>query len=109
MVVKLTSRDQLLQFLDTQSNDLEGSAIALAPVIADVLSALRELAGCKLARMSGSGATCFGLFSAVDRGATRFENSSQQTSGLVGERPAGGLVRPRDTEIDGLGERRFHL
>jgi 4-diphosphocytidyl-2-C-methyl-D-erythritol kinase len=27
-----------------------------------VLAALRELAGCRLARMSGSGATCFGLF-----------------------------------------------
>ena len=65
VVVKLTSRDQILQFLGTQSNDLEGAAIALAPVIAGVLSALRELPGCKLARMSGSGATCFGLFSAA--------------------------------------------
>ncbi len=31
-------------------------------MIAEVLSALRALAGCELARMSGSGATCFGLF-----------------------------------------------
>lgn len=43
-------------------NDLEGAAIALAPVIADVLSLLREQAGVNLARMSGSGATCFALF-----------------------------------------------
>jgi 4-diphosphocytidyl-2-C-methyl-D-erythritol kinase len=43
-------------------NDLEAPAISLQPVIAEVLSALRALAGCELARMSGSGATCFGLF-----------------------------------------------
>ena len=62
---KLTSRDQLLHLLATQSNDLEDAAIALKPVIADVLAALRGLAGCRLARMSGSGATCFGLFSSA--------------------------------------------
>ena len=43
-------------------NDLEQPALRLAPVIGDVLSALRALPGCLLARMSGSGATCFGLF-----------------------------------------------
>ncbi len=72
-VAKLTSRDQLLHFLALQSNDLEDPAIALAPVIADVLAALRGLAGCRLARMSGSGATCFGLFSSATaaRGAAK--------------------------------------
>ena len=34
----------------------------IQPVIAEVLSLLREAQGCTLARMSGSGATCFGLF-----------------------------------------------
>ena len=43
-------------------NDLEAPAIALAPVIADVLAALRAEKKCLLARMSGSGATCFALF-----------------------------------------------
>jgi 4-diphosphocytidyl-2-C-methyl-D-erythritol kinase len=43
-------------------NDLEGPAIELEPAIADVLSVLRKLPDCQLARMSGSGATCFGLF-----------------------------------------------
>ncbi len=42
-------------------NDLEASAIALHPEIADVLSALKETAP-SLYRMSGSGATCFALF-----------------------------------------------
>jgi 4-diphosphocytidyl-2-C-methyl-D-erythritol kinase len=43
-------------------NDLETPAIKLQPVIAEVLTELRQLPGCQLARMSGSGATCFGLF-----------------------------------------------
>ncbi|MGA9006807.1 MAG: 4-(cytidine 5'-diphospho)-2-C-methyl-D-erythritol kinase [Xanthobacteraceae bacterium] len=66
-IAKLESRDQLLHMLETQPNALEAPAIVLQPVIADVLTVLRGLAGCQLARMSGSGATCFGLFaSAVD-------------------------------------------
>ena len=43
-------------------NDLEAPAMALCPPVAVVLAALRTLPGCLLARMSGSGATCFGLF-----------------------------------------------
>jgi 4-diphosphocytidyl-2-C-methyl-D-erythritol kinase len=50
-------------------NDLEVPAMELAPVIADVLAALRALPGCGLARMSGSGATCFGLFESHRRAA----------------------------------------
>ena len=43
-------------------NDLEVAAIGLVPEIAEVLVALRAAPGLRLARMSGSGATCFGLF-----------------------------------------------
>jgi 4-diphosphocytidyl-2-C-methyl-D-erythritol kinase len=43
-------------------NDLQPPAIALQPVIGEVLAALESTPGCLLARMSGSGATCFGLF-----------------------------------------------
>ncbi|WP_243453793.1 4-(cytidine 5'-diphospho)-2-C-methyl-D-erythritol kinase [Sandaracinobacteroides saxicola] len=43
-------------------NDLEGPAVGMAPAIAEVLAWLRGLAGVQLARMSGSGATCFALF-----------------------------------------------
>jgi 4-diphosphocytidyl-2-C-methyl-D-erythritol kinase len=52
----------LAAFLRGQRNDLEGPATAIAPVIADVKAALGAQRGCLLARMSGSGATCFGLF-----------------------------------------------
>ncbi|MPZ57299.1 MAG: 4-(cytidine 5'-diphospho)-2-C-methyl-D-erythritol kinase [Rhizobiales bacterium] len=55
-------RPALLTYLAAHGNDLEPAAIALQPVIGDVLAALRALPGCHLARMSGSGATCFGLF-----------------------------------------------
>jgi len=58
----ISTHDGLLHFLGAQPNDLERPAIGLTPVIADVLSELGALAGCRLARMSGSGATCFGLF-----------------------------------------------
>ena len=43
-------------------NDLEAPAMAACPPIGAVLAALRDAPGCLLARMSGSGATCFGLF-----------------------------------------------
>lgn len=52
----------LLHFLGGQRNELEGPATALQPVITEVLDKLRALPGCGLSRMSGSGATCFGLF-----------------------------------------------
>jgi 4-diphosphocytidyl-2-C-methyl-D-erythritol kinase len=61
-LAKVTSQEQFLQLLTTQPNDLEAAAIALAPAIAGVLAALRSLPGCSLARMSGSGSTCFGVF-----------------------------------------------
>jgi len=43
-------------------NDLEAPAIACVPAIREVLAGLRASAGVRLARMSGSGATCFALF-----------------------------------------------
>jgi 4-diphosphocytidyl-2-C-methyl-D-erythritol kinase len=55
-----------LYLLAGQANDLEAPAIVLQPVVAEVLTELRGLSGCTLARMSGSGATCFGLFADVD-------------------------------------------
>jgi 4-diphosphocytidyl-2-C-methyl-D-erythritol kinase len=50
-------------------NDLEEAAIGLCPAVKVVLEALRSVPGCLLARMSGSGATCFGLFTTADEAA----------------------------------------
>jgi 4-diphosphocytidyl-2-C-methyl-D-erythritol kinase len=44
------------------TNDLEAPAIGVVPVIRDVLRAIGATTGCLLTRMSGSGATCFGLY-----------------------------------------------
>jgi 4-diphosphocytidyl-2-C-methyl-D-erythritol kinase len=55
-------RTELMAALATDRNDLEEPAITLQGVTARVLAALRRTPGCALARMSGSGATCFGLF-----------------------------------------------
>ena len=52
----------LATLLAARANDLTESAVALAPVIADVLADLERQPGCLLARLCGSGATCFGLF-----------------------------------------------
>lgn len=54
----------LAAFLIGLRNDLEPPARALQPQIAESLAALGKQQGCLLARMSGSGATCFGLFAA---------------------------------------------
>jgi 4-diphosphocytidyl-2-C-methyl-D-erythritol kinase len=48
--------------LARRHNDLTQGAISVAPVIAGVLAALEATAGCLLARLSGSGATCFALY-----------------------------------------------
>jgi len=52
-----------IDWLATQRNDLQAPAIAQAPQIGALLDVLVALPGCHLARMSGSGATCFALFS----------------------------------------------
>ena len=49
-------------WLSQQRNDLEAPAIRICPVIGQVLDVLGATEGCALARMSGSGATCFGLY-----------------------------------------------
>ena len=51
-----------IEFVAGERNDLEPAAIRLQPVIARLLTALRRQPGCGVARMSGSGATCFALF-----------------------------------------------
>ena len=55
--------DAVFTALRRSRNDLEDPACVLVPVVSDVLAVLGAAPGCKLARMSGSGATCVGLFS----------------------------------------------
>jgi 4-diphosphocytidyl-2-C-methyl-D-erythritol kinase len=57
-------------------NDLEAPARGLCPAIGEVLASIGRQPGCLLARMSGSGATCFGLF--ADRAAA--EHAAKATA-----------------------------
>lgn len=54
--------DHLVDWLTPTRNDLQHVAERLAPDISLALGILSDLPGCRLARMSGSGATCFGIF-----------------------------------------------
>jgi 4-diphosphocytidyl-2-C-methyl-D-erythritol kinase len=54
--------ETLIAALRKGRNDMEAAACLLAPVIGDLLAVLAAAPGCRLARMSGSGATCFALF-----------------------------------------------
>jgi 4-diphosphocytidyl-2-C-methyl-D-erythritol kinase len=62
VIVSDLTRPALLQSLEQGRNDMQTAATALLPVIGEVHAALSELPGCRLARMSGSGATVFGVF-----------------------------------------------
>jgi 4-diphosphocytidyl-2-C-methyl-D-erythritol kinase len=60
------SAERWIDFLKGGVNDLEAPALRLEPVIGDVLAALRDTDGARLARMSGSGATCFAIYDSKD-------------------------------------------
>jgi 4-diphosphocytidyl-2-C-methyl-D-erythritol kinase len=57
-----SSGEELWSALRKGRNDLEDAACVAAPVIVDALAVLASARGSRLARMSGSGATCFALF-----------------------------------------------
>lgn len=61
-VASLKTPPEATSWLARQRNDLEAPAIGIAPVIREALSQLAATPRCLLSRMSGSGATCFGLY-----------------------------------------------
>jgi 4-diphosphocytidyl-2-C-methyl-D-erythritol kinase len=79
VLARVPNERQLLDWLMGEVNDLEAPAVALEPAIADVLASLNGAAGCRLARMSGSGATCFALFSSAAETATAAKNLRAQS------------------------------
>lgn len=56
----------IIAFLQQRGNDLQAPATALQPLICEVIAAISSQEGCQLSRMSGSGATCFGLFDTIE-------------------------------------------
>lgn len=53
---------ELAEILGDRENDLAEAATRLSPVVSGMIRAIESAPGCRLARMTGSGATCFGLF-----------------------------------------------
>jgi 4-diphosphocytidyl-2-C-methyl-D-erythritol kinase len=62
----LGNHARLIEYLLRQRNDLQAAAIGLAPIIATALAEIAQ-SGAQLSRMSGSGATCFGLYTSAER------------------------------------------
>lgn len=54
--------DAFIDALKSRKNDLSDPALSVSPVIGDALAALAGTGLCALARLSGSGGTCFGLY-----------------------------------------------
>ena len=61
-VPRLNEKNILIKFLKSTGNDLEKAAIKHYPAINDLINSLNLTIGCLVARMSGSGSTCFGLY-----------------------------------------------
>jgi 4-diphosphocytidyl-2-C-methyl-D-erythritol kinase len=59
----------LAEALRSRNNDLTEAAISVTPAIRTVLDAIAATPNCLLARLSGSGATCFGIFASADEAA----------------------------------------
>lgn len=58
----LKTLNDLASFMQGQRNDLYSPALKIVPDIEKVVKTLENQSGCLVARMSGSGATCFGIF-----------------------------------------------
>lgn len=67
--VTVSDAAALAELVRRGGNDLEAPARRILPVVGEVLSALAARPGCTAAAMSGSGATCFGLFASAETAA----------------------------------------
>ncbi|MES2472981.1 MAG: 4-(cytidine 5'-diphospho)-2-C-methyl-D-erythritol kinase [Pseudomonadota bacterium] len=85
----------LLRFLETTHNDMETPAREIQPVIGEVLGAMAQLPGALFTRMSGSGATCFGIF--ADDGCCR------RAAKMLQEAHPGWWIAPTFVPPNGIG------
>lgn len=77
-IPKFSGLHGFVSWLAQQRNDLQEAACAVAPEIGDLLGLIEADPNCMLARMSGSGATCFGIYETADqaaRAAKRFKSA----------------------------------
>jgi 4-diphosphocytidyl-2-C-methyl-D-erythritol kinase len=83
--------ETVLAYMRARGNDLERPATKLLPAIADVKAALMSTPGCRLAALSGSGPTCFGIFDDDAQAAVAAHRLSTEKGGwwIVATRLAG--------------------
>jgi len=74
------SLDSLCRWLESHPNDLEKPAREIEPIISDVLTLLSHVGAPRLTRMSGSGATCFGLYETQ-------KNADQAAAAMKAQQP----------------------
>lgn len=63
-------KNEWMTFLKDCRNDLTAAATKTCPEIAGVLQALADTSGCLFSRLSGSGATCFGIYDTAEKAQT---------------------------------------
>lgn len=78
---KIDNHTQLGELLNASRNDLEDIACGLYPKIGGMVKILKKTNGCRLARMSGSGATCFGLYTTKTQAVQALETVRAQSPG----------------------------
>lgn len=85
-----TAQDMVAD-LNATTNDLQAPALSQCPVIGTVLASIESLPGCLLSRMSGSGATCFGIFPSPESAITAAQHLNTQSARLGWWTWAGGF------------------
>ena len=83
--------DALTGWLAEQRNDLQPPALTLAPSIGEALSVLKQ-SGARLSRMSGSGATCFGIFA-------NSEGAREAAAAISASRPGWWVTATQTTDF----------
>jgi 4-diphosphocytidyl-2-C-methyl-D-erythritol kinase len=87
--LQLSSAADVAAWLRQTRNGLQDAAIAEAPIIRDALTALTDSRDCLIARMSGSGSTCFGLFPS--------EDAAKRAAGAIRAKHPSWWVKPTTT------------
>jgi len=77
----LKDAGEMIEWLATMRNDLQDPALKAEPVVQQVFETLKVTPGCHLTRMSGSGGTCFGLYSDAETAASAVGRLREQHPG----------------------------
>lgn len=82
----IATLDQLRDIISSAGNDLEQDAFGAAPEIELALGQIRQGDGCVVSGMSGSGATCYGVFADLE--------AAHSQAGLISSSFPGWWVKP---------------